>query len=111
MAGGVITECSFDALLKVSPIVALIREESNQPFGLLLKKSLVSEQRVRRLLAASSGEDAGKQAGKLIRQIGCRANVLEVARIIIFWGEKQKRKIAMDYFGYNPDEDDERGDE
>jgi hypothetical protein len=92
----------YPRLLAVTPVISNIRDKSSEPLGKLLKRAGVTERRVRRLLA-SDREDIAAQLTRVIRQIGGMADPLNIARIQLFWGDREARQIAMDYFSIDDD--------
>lgn len=92
---------SEESLMAITPVIAEIRSDSKTSFGVALKA--VSEQRVRRLLAAEFGEDLQGQVVKMIRLLRREVSVHDVAATMVFWGNSRKRRIAKDYFQISED--------
>lgn len=88
-------------LMRVTPLVALVRDDTGKPLGKALRG--VSEARVRRLLA-SDREDILDQLAKAVRLVNRAVGVVDLVETAVYWGEHQRRKIARDYFGQEADD-------
>ena len=86
-------------LMALAPMVAEVREDTDQPLGKSLKSGGVSELRVRRLLASESGDDVHEQLTRMIRILRRSIGVADLVETAIFWGDRRRRQIARDYFG------------
>lgn len=93
-------------LIALLPLVALVREESGNTFGADLRQAKVSEQRLKRFLN-SSREDIEAQTERMLRLLGGKVNIPSMLEMLIFWGEAQRRKVAMDYYLTADDGDNE----
>lgn len=95
---GQLGDVSRERVIALAPLAASIREESPYSLGKLMKKSGIKERHVQRLLA-SEREDINEQLEKTVRLLGRKANVLDVVKTALYWGDRKRRELAMDYFG------------
>ena len=89
-------------LMAVTPLIAQIREDSGKPLGVALRT--VSEARVRRILA-SDRQDIQDQLSKAVRLLRRSVGVIDLTETAIFWGERRRRQLAMEYFSVKVEED------
>lgn len=90
-------------LVALSPLAALVREETALSLGKAMKHAGINERHVRRLLAAARG-DIDEQLAKMVRLLGNKVNIADLVSTCIYWGEKTGRRVAIDYFGLDKDE-------
>lgn len=88
-----------------APLIAELREQSDQSIGRLCSDGKLSERRLRRLLEARDRQDLVHQLRTVVRILGRRANPVELVKTVRFWGESRRRQIAQDYFGGSDDVD------
>jgi len=84
-------------VIRLAPVIALIREDSGNRLAKDLADAKVSENRVRRFLE-SDRDDIDEQIKRMIRVMKGRAGVESVLLTSIAWGEKMRRRVAQDYF-------------
>lgn len=84
-------------VIRLAPVIALIREDSGNRLAKDLADAKVSENRVRRLLE-SDRDDIDEQIKRMIRVMKGRAGVVSVLLTSLVWGEKMRRNVAQDYF-------------
>jgi len=84
-------------LAMTAPLIAEVRENSNESLGKLAKSKL-SEPRLRRLLSVRDREDLVHQLRSVTRILDRQVNIIELVDIVNFWGEARRRQIAEDYF-------------
>ena len=86
-----------------APVLAEIRESDGEKFGRKCH-GIVSEKRLRRLLGARDRVDLVRQLSSVVRITGRSANPQEIVDIVCFWGPRQRRRLAQDYFGVVADD-------
>ena len=91
-------------LVQLAPLAGYVREEIEAPLGKALKNAGINERHIRRLLAASR-DDINDQLRKMVRLLGGKVNVADLIATSVFWGEKTIRRVAMDYF--SPEKEEE----
>lgn len=84
-------------VIRLAPVIALIREDSGNRLAKDLADAKVSENRVRRFLE-SDRDDIDEQIKRMIRVMKGRAGVVSVLLTSLVWGEKMRRNVAQDYF-------------
>ncbi len=58
----------------------------------------VSEARFRRLVESSDRDDLHHQLRGILQLLGRRANLLDLANTVYFWGDARRRRWATDYY-------------
>ncbi len=58
----------------------------------------LSEARFRRLLQSEGDEELQRAMTRLVRFMGQRADVRDLARSILYWGDKTRRRWVFDYY-------------
>lgn len=86
-------------LMTLTPMIAEVREDLNEPLGKSLRRAGVSELRVRRLLSSESGLDVVEQLTRMIRILRRSVGIVDLVETAVFWGDRRRRQIAQDYFG------------
>lgn len=89
-------------LMAVTPLIAQVREDTGKALGVALRS--VSEPRVRRILA-SDREDIQDQLSKAVRLLKRSVGVIDLTETAVFWGERRRRQLAMEYFSVKVEED------
>ncbi len=95
-------------VIRLAPVVALIREDSGNRFAKDLADAKVSENRVRRFLE-SDRDDIDEQIKRMIRVMKGRAGVVSVLLTSLVWGETMRRRVAQDYFDRPVKRQDDQG--
>lgn len=94
----------------LAAVLAHVRENDNTPIGRVVgpenlssdtgsnnEKAVLKEGRLRRLLQAEDDELLD-QFRRLIQLMGRKANVKNLADLILYWGDKQKQDLIFDYY-------------
>lgn len=61
-------------------------------------KFTISSLRFRKLLAIKDWEDLYHAMIRIIRQLGGKVNVADLAKIVYWWNEKTKKDLAYEYY-------------
>ena len=86
---------------RLAPVVWLlahVRANDGRRLGQALKGRL-SELRFRRLLEAEDRDELANDLRTAARLLDNRANILEMAQLIYFWGDPARRRLATEYYG------------
>lgn len=86
-------------LVEYADLAAEVRESIQDRLGISLRKHKVSERNVRRLLG-SDRSDIKDQLIKMVRLCKKKANIADLIKIAVYWGDRSRQQIAMDYFGF-----------
>ena len=84
-------------LVRRAPLVALLRNHTEETLGQQLKAAGINERHVRRLLAADR-QDIDEQLQKIVRLLKFTANPIDLVATAIYWGVTRQRQIATAYF-------------
>jgi CRISPR system Cascade subunit CasB len=60
--------------------------------------ALLSENRFRRLLQTDGNDERLTRMVRLVRHMKGKANVADMARTILYWGDKQRQQWAFEYY-------------
>ncbi len=69
-------------------------------------RRILSEGRLRRILQVEDTEELQRAMTRLMRFVGHKASVRDLARSMVFWGDRTKRRWVFDYYAVsiaNPD--------
>lgn len=84
------------SLVRLAPLAAEVREDTGRPLGEALRATL-SERRARRLLA-SEREDIVPQLARAVRIARRRVGVADLVATALFWGDRRRRHLAVQFF-------------
>lgn len=90
---------------QIARVLSFVDSHENKSFGKALKP-VMSESRLRRLVECDREQLSTHLTGA-IRLLKGKANVIEVAEIIYWWGERRAQQLAYEYFGATGGSDDE----
>lgn len=92
-------------------VLAHVKEGSNQPVMRVCGRqrfgdetAVVSEQRFRRFIQTTDTDDLMRRLSRIVRQLGGVANVTDLSEIIRFWSDRQRERLAAEYYAaYTPE--------
>lgn len=94
-----------EALACVAGLCAHIKENREGKFAKQMaecpqgsKKSEISSLRFRKLLAIKDWEDLYHDIIRIIRQLGGKVDVIDLAKTVYWWNEKTKKDLAYEYY-------------
>ena len=87
---------------QLGPIVWLLAHvrtvDESASLGRLLQQKL-SEDRFRRLLESSDRAELANKLRAAIAVCRGRTNILDVARTVYWWGDRERRRLATEFYG------------
>jgi CRISPR type I-E-associated protein CasB/Cse2 len=95
---GRLKEIDSRRLAPIAWTLSHIRGHDQRSLGKAFKEK-VSEPRFRRLLEAADRDELANDLRSTVRLLGNRANIVEVARVIYWWGDSERRRLATEYYG------------
>jgi CRISPR type I-E-associated protein CasB/Cse2 len=90
---------------QIARVLSFVNSHENKSFAKALKP-VMSESRLRRLVECDREQLPAHLTGA-IRLLKGQANVIEIADIVYWWGERRAQQLAYDYFGATGDSGDE----
>ncbi len=91
----------------VAGLCSHIKENSGLSFGQSMaeglnpgEKSRISNLRFRRLLSINDKDELYHAMIRIIRSLGSRVNVRDMARIVYWWNERAKKDLAYEFYKY-----------
>lgn len=82
---------------QIARVLAFVDSHDEKPFARALSHAM-SKERLRRLVE-SDREQLTPQLIGAIRLLRGKANVVDLAEIIYWWGDRRAQQLAYDYFG------------
>lgn len=86
-----------EALACVAGLCAHVKENQKDEFAKQMAKK-ISSLRFRKLLAINDREDLYHMMIRVIRQLGGKVDVTDLAKIVYWWNEKTKKDLAYEYY-------------
>ena len=98
-------EVDLQRVGQIARVLSFVDSHQNSSFPKALK-SVMSEARLRRLVE-SDRDQLTQHLINAIKLLKGKANVVDVAEIIYWWGDRRAQQLAYDYFGSSEGADDE----
>lgn len=86
-----------EALACVAGLCAHVKENQKDEFAKQMEGN-ISSLRFRKLLAINDREDLYHMMIRIIRQLGGKVNVADLAKTVYWWNEKTKKELAYEYY-------------